>query len=130
MNTSDTCRAEAIHHEPAQRFNTFRPITCPISDVIQAHEKANGHWFSPGAARFFSSRWASVGYLGRCGFVYFVDSTKYDASTPRLYTIRIWDPERPREIETVGEFQQYASSAAANRAAAQMAEWSRSQPED
>lgn len=79
--------------------------TINILRVQQAHR---GHWFSPGAKRFFDSRIPQTAIL-EDGKAYFVSSERFDYSSPRLYTIRVCDMNTG-EIDTIGEFQQYATS--------------------
>lgn len=73
-------------------------------------------WFSAGAKRFFNSR------IGAClhgqspaNWNLFITSERYDHRSPRRYTIR--QLLITGQIETIGEFQAYGSSAAAQRAA-------------
>ena len=83
-----------------------------MSELICDYERlAGGHFFSKGARKFFRSR------LGREAFVvgnlaYFITSEQFSASTgrtdPRRYTIRAFDYAE-RAVETIGDFQQYAS---------------------
>lgn len=72
-------------------------------------------FFSAGAMAFFRSRLESVKMAG--DRIYFVTSEQYvpvdhSYSEPRLYTLRVSTlpvgPGRP-EVDTVGEFQQYAT---------------------
>ena len=81
-----------------------------MTDLQYAHR---GHWFSPGAMRFFKSRLGSEVLPVPDGWL-FTSSERFDYNTPRLYTIRKMD--QYGEISEVGEFQQYTSSAAARRA--------------
>ena len=80
-----------------------------MTDLQYAHR---GHWFSPGAMRFFKSRLGSEVLPVPDGWL-FVSSERFDYNTPRLYTIRKMD--QFGEISEVGEFQQYTSSASARR---------------
>lgn len=81
----------------------------------------NGYFFSPGAMRFFDSRvlWSTAKYADN-GCAYFITSERYDYATPRLYTIRRMDSEPMengiRDIQTIGEFQQYETAAQAKAA--------------
>lgn len=89
-------------------------ITADTDSVRDAHYKTGGHWFDTATLRFFSSR------IGRrvYGHRYFVTS-ECGPSGIRTYTVR--QLTDTGSIETVGEFEQYATSAAANRAAAKLA---------
>lgn len=74
------------------------------------------HWFDAGALRFFNSRISQKVYPVPGG-AYFVSSEKFSRydSSPRLYTVRHCNLEG--EINTIGEFQQYETSAQAHGAA-------------
>lgn len=80
-----------------------------MNDLERAYR---GHWFSPGAMRFFKSRLGSEVLPVPDGWL-FVSSERFDYNTPRLYTIRKMD--QYGEISEVGEFQEYTSSASARR---------------
>lgn len=72
-------------------------------EYIKTHNYALGqHFFSEGAMRFFSSRILPAVYGGR----YFITSERFDHNTPRYYTIRECINGH---IETVGQFQEYAT---------------------
>jgi hypothetical protein len=94
-----------------------RPIY-HLTDVIAAHEAADGHFFSCGALRFFNSRICEATLtISRTGRAFFVTSERNDwTNAPRRYTVRVFDPDCPRSIDTVGDFQQYADYCAAARA--------------
>ena len=76
-------------------------------DMNTVERKHNGHWFSPGAKRFFSSRICQYA-IEIDGKNYFVSSEQFDYKSPRLYTVRVQDENG--DIDTVGEFQQYQTS--------------------
>ena len=86
-----------------------------ITEIRNANERLGHHFFEDGNLRFFRSRIGSSVYGGR----YFITSEQFDANSPRLYTIREAKPNG--RIDTVGEFQQYASHAQATRAAKKLA---------
>ncbi|MCC6170049.1 MAG: hypothetical protein IT329_22720 [Caldilineaceae bacterium] len=96
-----------------------RPIYT-LDDVIRQHEDAGGCFFSRGALRFFDSRTcAATLTISRRGRAFFVTSEQFHSphgDRPRAYTVRVWDPTCPRSIDTVGDFQQYATYCAAARA--------------
>ena len=101
-----------------REFINHTGIYC--TDDIERHH--GGHWFSKGAKNFFNSRWSDqTFYNAEKNFIFFVSSEKYDYKSPRLYTIRSYDPTTD-EISTVGDFQQYASLNAAKRAASKLEE--------
>ncbi len=78
------------------------------------HNVENDHpiFFSPETMRFFQSRVGQSLYGGRI----FITSERYDAFVPRRYTIRIATADG--RVLTLGTFQQYRTSAQANKAAA------------
>ena len=82
-----------------------------IEDIIAEHEKAGGKFFSPDAKRFFNSRIGKTTWTD--GKWYFITSEKFDYKSPRLYSVRGWTPERPRNIEAVSEFQAFKTRAQA-----------------
>ena len=81
-----------------------------LENLRNAH---SGHWFSPGAMRFFNSRLGSEVYPVPSGWI-FVSSERFDQNCDRMYTIRKMD--QFGDVDTVGEFQAFSSSAAARRA--------------
>ena len=84
-------------------------------EQLKAVNTANGyHFFSAGSMRFFRSRVGSNVYPAADGWV-FVTSEQFDDNSPRLYTVRIMREDG--SIDEIGEFQQYKTSDAANRAA-------------
>lgn len=86
-----------------------------INEIIMHHRETGGHFFDASAKRFFSSRIGSVVIGGR----YFITSEQFDRdNSPRLYTIRECING---SIETVGEFQAYATGAEARAAAVKIA---------
>lgn len=83
-----------------------------IRQIEYANTNAGQHFFDPATMRFFRSRIASRTVInGR----YFITSEQFDASSPRLYTIRRANDDG--SIDTVGEFQQYETVEAAKAAA-------------
>lgn len=89
-----------------------------IYDLELANRQSGRHFFSDGAKRFFNSRIGSNVFVGADGW-YFVTSERFDDLSDRLYTVRVMRPDG--DVVTVGEFQQYASSSGANRAAERLA---------
>ena len=82
------------------------------------------YWFSPENLRFFSSRILATTYgPDSAGNVYFVSSEQrgdYRIVAARRYTVRKYQPHT-NSIETVGEFQEYATAALAKAAAREAA---------
>ena len=82
-----------------------------INEVVDDNKAAGQHFFSPDTMRFFGSRVGKRLYGG----MYFVTSEKLPHSgEARRYTVRRALPDGG--IVTVGEFQQFATSADAVRA--------------
>lgn len=89
-------------------------------DVKLAARNMGSHFFDADTMRFFGSRVGSNVYGGR----FFVTSEQREHYTPRTYTVRVVTPSgrgRRFDITDAGGFQAFDSSAAANRAAAQLA---------
>ena len=83
-----------------------------IRQIEYANTSAGHYFFSPSTMRFFRSKIASRNVInGR----YFITSEQFDASSPRLYTIRRANDDGT--IDTVGDFQQYETAKAAKAAA-------------
>lgn len=103
------------------KLNSIRPYynVHGIYDISDIKSKSIGHFFDKGAMRFFNSRILSDVFPStKC--VYFVTSEQYDYKSPRLFTVRSFDLTT-RSIETVGEFQEYATRAQAISAAINLA---------
>lgn len=96
-----------------------------IAKIKRGSLDAGSHFFEPGTMRFFSSRVLDRVHYGADGVYFFVTSEQFVPSSgpahARRYTVRKWDKSNPSQVETVGEFQQYGSRAAAHRAAAELA---------
>ncbi len=91
--------------------------------TVKAHHY--GHFFDPAAMRFFASRVAQNAYLTADENVaYFITSEQFTGSDGhaqmRRYTVRKINMHTG-SIDTVGEFQQYASNTAATREAKRLA---------
>lgn len=100
-----------------------------IAKIKRASLDAGSHFFEPGTMRFFSSRVLDRVHYGADGVFFFVTSEQFVPSSgpahARRYTVRKWDRLNPSQVETMGEFQQYATGRAANKAAAELADASR-----
>ena len=83
-----------------------------MGDVKCLNREKGQFFFSPSTIRFFNSRVASPLFNNK----YFVTSEKFDAGSPRKYTIRKFD-RRTGKIGTEGEFQEYPDRASAIREA-------------
>ena len=81
-----------------------------IEEIEAHHRSIGGHFFDRSSKRFFNSRIGAAVYGGR----FFITSEQFDRDqSPRLYTIRECVNGR---IEDLGEFQAYATGAAARAA--------------
>jgi hypothetical protein len=87
-----------------------------IEEIEADHRSTGGHFFDRSSKRFFRSRIGQIVIGGR----YFITSEQFDHNSARLYTIRECQNGK---IETVGEFQAYATGAAARAAAKNLATW-------
>lgn len=86
-----------------------------MRDLRSHYESGEGgrHWFDASTLRFFSSRIPAIGFTTKDKeTTYFVTSERYDWNRPRLYTVRSYT-WATREIDTVGDFQQYKSRSGA-----------------
>lgn len=95
------------HEQPA-----YGPMFS-IDAIMRANRESGSHYFDADTMRFFGSRVLDTVYGGR----FFVTSerTGFDHNSPRAYTVREFMPDG--SIETVGEFNAYATSGAAKTAA-------------
>ena len=84
-----------------------------IDAVKRANRESGSHFFDTDTLRFFGSRVLSGTYGGR--FFITSERTGFDHNAPRAYTVREFMPDA--SIETVGEFNAYASGATARAAA-------------
>lgn len=103
-------------------------------DLRRLNAERGGHWFEPSTMRFFRSR---VGHLAygddEQRFAFFVSSEQFVSVSsghagPRSYSVRVMhltDGDGPRtmrgQVETVGDFEAYATRAAAERIARALA---------
>jgi hypothetical protein len=86
-------------------------------EIERANYYAGQHFFEPDTMRFFSSRVLDGVYGGR----YFVTSERRGFDDyRRAYTVRV--ARDNGQVETVGDFLDFASSAAAHRRAAKLAQ--------
>ena len=85
-----------------------------IEEIKQANRYAGQHWFDADTMRFFRSRVSDKVYPVKDG-AYFVSSERFTDNSPRLHSVRrAYDDGR---VETVGEFQGYATGQQAHDAA-------------
>jgi hypothetical protein len=81
-----------------------------IEEIKRANKEAGHHFFDPDTMRFFGSRVSGELVAGR----YFITSEHDFYGTKRLYTLRVANGDGT--VDTVGEFQKYATLAEAKRA--------------
>lgn len=82
------------------------PFYTSIDEIKDANKRLGHHFFTPNALKFFKSRIGETIYHGK----YFITSEKRNDAL-RLYTIR--EAKENGSVKTVGDFQQYRTSAAA-----------------
>ena len=83
--------------------------------MIYKNTSQGGHWFDQDTIRFFNSRISNKAYhLKDQKLVYFISSEQYNAQSPRLYSIRLYN-SKTGQMDTIGEFQQYKTSKQAKR---------------
>lgn len=82
-----------------------------MRDVVAANFARGHHFFERETMAFFRSRAGSTLYGGR----YFITSEQFDSFSARRYTVRVANDDG--SVDTVGEFQEHATRAAAIRAA-------------
>lgn len=96
---------------------TLRRKYASIEDIKRANVQADQYFFSPSTLRFFDSRVLPTLY-GPEGSI-FVTSEKNPFGDPRAYTVRQITTDG--SIDTLGEFQGYATAAQAKKAAREFA---------
>lgn len=87
------------------------PIFSSMAEVRRRNQAAGLHWFSADSLRFFRSRVSRTLHGGR----FFVSSEQNGYDGERLWSVR--EALADGRVVTVGEFQGYASHAAATKAA-------------
>lgn len=83
-----------------------------MQEFIQGNKDAHKHFFDTETMRFFHSRVVMSSWNGD-GL--FITSEKFDAQSPRRYSIRRGNLTT-FDVDSVGEFQQYNSSSSAQSA--------------
>jgi len=83
-------------------------VVYSMDEAITVYEDQGGHWFTPGARRFFRSFWGSFNWETRT----FVSSEQFDYTSPRLYSIRQFDAGF-KSIDTISSFQEFDTRAQA-----------------
>lgn len=96
-----------------------------IAKIAKALKAAGGHFFDKDTMGFFSSRVVERVWYGADDVYIFVTSEQFVPSSgpahARRYTVRTWRESEPGSVDTVGEFQQYATARAASKAASELA---------
>jgi len=91
-----------------------------IDDIKKANAEAGLYFFSEDTLRFFSSRTGTTVYgvfrSGTPGGQYFITSERDDCNSPRMFTVRRYDPVT-HDISTVGNFKEYKTSQGAAKRA-------------
>ncbi len=91
----------------------------PMGPIREANAARGGHFFDADTLRFFKSKIARSAYAGPGG-TYFVTSEQ-GPDERRAWSVRRFDPNRPRTIETVGQFQGFRTQEAADEKALTLA---------
>ncbi|MDJ0364858.1 hypothetical protein QMK33_06810 [Hymenobacter sp. H14-R3] len=97
----------------------MHPKTYTLSDIKTANRVRGLYFFSRDTLRFFRSRISARVHQGPGG-IYFVTSEQFDERSPRLYTVRCFNPASAG-IDTVGEFQEHPTAYQAHAEAARLA---------
>ena len=93
-----------------------------IQEIREANKVAGQHYFDKDTMRFFRSRVAKVTHSGPGG-IFFVTSEQFDATSPRLFTVRSFDTATGHCDTAPGcEFQEYKTGDGAHRRAKKLAE--------
>lgn len=105
----------------------MKPIR-DLSEARQANAAAGYYWFSPDTMKFFRTRVSESSFTPVADGTLFVtsDRSPHGAGWTRVYTVRFISaaPENRGQVDTVGEFGDYASLSGARAAVARhAAEW-------
>ena len=85
--------------------------------IIYLHKQAGGHFFDKNTMKFFNSRVVTretLHHKTKKHLCFFITSEQF-AQEPRRYTVRKFDCFRPKNIETMGDFQEFSTPQAAAR---------------
>jgi len=95
----------------------MRDVLFSIEDAKAIAKDQENHFFDRATMRFFNSRISDMCYSTTNGKeMFFVSSERFDDMSPRLYTVRVakLDENGHLTIDTVSEFQEYASRSGAH----------------
>lgn len=85
-----------------------------IEELKRLNKKAGQFWFDADTTRFFKSRYSQTAEkVGNKA--YFITSEQFDLTSPRLYSIRVFD-YATSGVNTIGEFQDYKTHSQAGGA--------------
>ncbi len=110
----DLDRALLANGKPNRNYDIERERYRGISGIREANRDAGFHWFDADTLRFFGSRISEASFDGR----YFVTSEDNFDRSARLYSIR--EAMSDGQVDTVGDFQEYATRAQAIAAIARL----------
>lgn len=103
----------------ASQSDMRTPPEVPIERIKSRAKKCNTNWFDKGAMRFFNTRLPKKAFASQgAKCFYFVTSEAFDYKSKRKYTVR---RQCSCKVDTVGEFQQYASQKSATTVAKRLA---------
>ncbi len=111
----DLDRALLANGKPNRNYDIERERYHGLSGIREANRDAGFHWFDADTLRFFGSRISEASFDGR----YFVTS-EWDGfnHAARLYSIR--EAMSDGQVDTVGDFQEFATRAQAIAAIARL----------
>lgn len=95
--------------------------TIDIYDVKLKNKQAGKHFFDPLTMRAWRSRTSQTAYMSNDGRMFFVTSEiDSHGDCPRCYTVRVMDADGV--VTNVSKFNQYSTSAQANKEAQRRAQ--------
>jgi len=89
--------------------------------INKVKSRHNGNWFNADTMRFFNSRVSSTAYLSADKKRSFFVSSEKGPHGPRMYSVRVQDCATG-SIDTVGDFQEYATRYNAHKIAKALGE--------
>lgn len=110
----------SYHDDEIRRINKGRTT---IDDVKRINKEKDRHWFERDTMRFFRSKIErdALRFGQLIDDKYFITSEQFDSDSPRLYSVRRFNPKEG-SINTVGEFQEFGTKGQAKKFAWCMAD--------
>ena len=99
----------------ARRINVGRTT---IEDVKRINKEKDRHFFDRDTMRFFRSKVErdALRFGQLIDDKYFITSEQFDSDSPRLYSVRRFNPKEG-SINTIGEFQEFKTKGQAKKIA-------------